>query len=168
MFVVWSYIANDSDHFCIKTILPGKIISSDILRTSLWVGTIYTSIIIHLSVSDWIPWLKLEQHKAKWETNMSFIVWQWSWATIRQKAKRTTSIGINVWNTAWQQRTVEYWLYSTTSATNAIPEPACSSDEKVTSFQGFFWWSFKQHVHALLNLQHSCEHTRILMNYLFM
>ena len=42
MFVVWSYIANDSDHFCIKTILPGKIISSDILRTSLWVGTIYT------------------------------------------------------------------------------------------------------------------------------
>ena len=42
MFVIWSYIANDSDHFCIKTILPGKIISSDILRTSLWVGTIYT------------------------------------------------------------------------------------------------------------------------------
>ena len=73
MLVIWSYTAIDSDHFCIKTILhfPGKILSSDILLTAFGLVQYILSIIIHLSVSDWIPWLKLEHHKAKWETTTS-------------------------------------------------------------------------------------------------
>ena len=79
-----------------NTSLPGKKLSSDILLTAFGLVQYILSIIIHLSVSDWIPWLKLEHHKAKWKTTTSFTIWHWSWATIRQKAKRTTSIGIHV------------------------------------------------------------------------